>query len=301
MVLCLNCALQISSPCLSFSTLANTSRNTNSIPYFLYIYRIHSLCFVNNKQTLWTVQIEDSLLLTCPGSVQFQAVSRDFFRLQTQNPLDRKKHRPAFFCHRRHNYWSGWLINTQPLREGNSWHAHKKNYTETPQKIIPEVDFLPKVLWTLNSTVEVSAGSVWGTCEAAGRQTAECWFKWEWRIYTGHQLELRSGFPCEWESLRFLTAANLCWVCVCYWNIYIFSFIVKSFNSANREYFTNFAASVGAVMYLCTWVFPHVTLWERMCEITTRNLFKKTITGVTWSTKASLCPFLLNYQSRKSV
>lgn len=122
----------------------------------------------------------------------------------------------------------------------------------------------------------MSGGSVWGTCEAAGRQTAECWFKWEWRIYTGHQLELRSGFPCEWESLRFLTAANLCWVCVCYWNIYIFSFIVKSFNSANREYFTNFAASVGAVMYLCTWVFPHVTLWERMCEITTRNLFKKT-------------------------
>lgn len=44
----------------------------------------------------------DLLFLTCPGSVEFQAVSGSF---QTQNPINGKC-QPAFNCHKRHNDYS---------------------------------------------------------------------------------------------------------------------------------------------------------------------------------------------------
>lgn len=299
----------------------------NYIYIFLHYSKMHKIhiwltdgwCFISKKQTRHPLTLhltctkkvsnKKPLLLTCPGSVEFLAVSRTF-QLQTQNPLDGKC-RPAFCCHRSrrgcHNDWSDWLINKQPREQKAPSVLTKLLTTKTKlfwftvKKIVPWIDFLSvKILMILkdlhcgpvvsNQLRRWMNGKVWGTREAAGIRTADYWFKWEWRIYTGHQLELRSGFPFEWESLRFHTAANLCCVCVSLCvtegqHIYIFSlltFTIKCHNSTKSGSICKLCRRqkkhLCVSMYVCVYLylsFPscHI-LYDCMCEIRMRSLFK---------------------------
>lgn len=91
------------------------------------------------------------LLLTCPGSMEFRAVSRSF-QLQSQNPLDGKR-RPAFSCHGsqsgRHNDWTDWEqrapgVLTKQLKTTTNKLIHKSIFSRHKprrywMKLWPEV------------------------------------------------------------------------------------------------------------------------------------------------------------------
>lgn len=90
-------------------------------------------------------------------------------------------------------------------------------------------DFL--FIFFLDTALKVFCVELWSK---VNWDAAHRWFKWERRIYTGHQLELRSGFPCEWDSPRFHTAANLCRVCVLQRDgIFKFCSLLKFYKSHN--------------------------------------------------------------------
>lgn len=199
--------------------------------------------------------------------MQFQEISRSPL-LQTQNPFNRKLWSAAFsdrIHSGRHNNWFHLLNNNLP----SSQHA---NYWQQPN--------INSVKWfSLCRGCAVTEGSVlwmddWGTCEAAGIQTTNCLFKWERRIYTGRQLEIRSDFYM-WMRFPEVPYSSLPLLCVL---VYVllrdntFSLLVSQFNAATvGKKNTHWQSYVCIYVCVCIWVVPYAIHCRSGCEIRMRS------------------------------
>lgn len=147
---------------------------------------------------------------------------------------------------------------------------------------------------TLNEVVAHSQPEEEGSwCEVTCEEQQEdklltAGFKWERRIYTGHQLQLRSVFHVNevpWGSTQRLIWAR----CVCVWvslrggNTFKFWVSQTLLHLSKMKPFANFAASV--CVCVC---FP------TCAEIIGWGAFQKVIPA-SHKDKAYLCPFLPNY------